>query len=499
MMKLKNILGIIAISALAASCSEDTMDRINKDNAHPGLNVVSAKFQLTDAEVSSVYNINCADMSWYVASYTEQIFGTGNNQLKNAELRSTNETAASATFDNNWNQAYTNLFNLKTIIQKCQEGGNSAGQLDILGMAQTLAAYNWGIMTDMFGNIPCSEALGDVSNPKLDSQEDIYKHIIELLDAAKGNFDQAIESNLKNAGSQDILLNNDLQQWRGLAHALKARYLLHEMGRDNSVLATVLAETDAAVADGFEGVSLDVFDGDAQVNPWTAFWWSREYSGTSKTVDDLMVARQDPREALYNTDAFGTNTIGIPGNKEQAGLTEAINTPAWFENGAASCHMFSKSELYFIRAEVKARLGQDATTDFHTAVEASMEDYAYASDTKIAAEDVAAYLAGEVATKFAANPLSEILVQKYIAQTRDEQLETFNDMRRCEYVDGSYPVKMTNPNNTTSGGANRLPLRLPYGSSDVISNPNVKAAFGSGNDAGMYIFTDKIWWAGGDR
>ena len=52
-MKLKNILGIIAISALAASCSEDTMDRINKDNAHPGLNVVSAKFQLTDAEVCS--------------------------------------------------------------------------------------------------------------------------------------------------------------------------------------------------------------------------------------------------------------------------------------------------------------------------------------------------------------------------------------------------------------------------------------------------------------
>ena len=36
---------------------------------------------------------------------------------------------------------------------------------------------------------------------------------------------------------------------------------------------------------------------------------------------------------------------------------------------------------------------------------------------------------------------------------------------------------------------------LPYGDSDVVSNPNVAAAFGSGNDAGMYIFSKKVWWA----
>ena len=71
-------------------------------------------------------------------------------------------------------------------------------------------------------------------------------------------------------------------------------------------------------------------------------------------------------------------------------------------------------------------------------------------------------------------------------------------MRRCIYVDGSYPVKMTNPKNVQSG-ASRWPLRLPYGESDVVSNPNVAAAFGSGNDAGMYIFTDPVWWAGGKR
>ena len=148
---------------------------------------------------------------------------------------------------------------------------------------------------------------------------------------------------------------------------------------------------------------------------------------------------------------------------------------------------------------MKARLGQDAKADFETAVKASLDDYFTSCGEEISDEDVAAYLSGVTATKFAANPLSEILIQKYIAQTRDEQLETFNDMRRCIYTDGSYPVAMTNPNNKTSAGANRLPLRLPYGSSDVLSNPNVKEAFGEGNDAGKYIFTENVWWAGGNR
>ena len=70
-------------------------------------------------------------------------------------------------------------------------------------------------------------------------------------------------------------------------------------------------------------------------------------------------------------------------------------------------------------------------------------------------------------------------------------IETYNDMRRIGLDE--YPVKMTNPNN--NNGGNRWPNMLPYGDSDVTSNPNVGAAFGSGNDAGMYIFTKKVWWA----
>ena len=511
MMKIKNIFGVLAVSAVAmmnVSCTEDAMDRINKDEAHPSQDVVTAKFQLTDAIVSSVFTTNTGNFSWYVASYTEQLLGTGNNQAKNAELRSVNEIAASSTFDNEWNGTYLNLNNIQQMIAKCEEGGNSAGQKDIQGMGQVLAAFNWGVMTDLFGDIPCSEAF-KVSAPKVDKQEDIYKHIFELLDAAITNFDNA--GGMKNAGSYDVLYNGDVTKWRGLAHALKARYLLHEVGRaadKNTQYAQVLAEANAAIADGFDGADLTIFDGDSQIDAWSAYFYSREYTASSKTVDDLMVARQDPRESIYNyngEDFFGAPAeLGLmtPGDAEAAGATEATNFPLWLLNGISGVHipshLMSKAEIYFIVAEMKARLGQDAKADFETAVKASLDDYATVGDTQFEAADVDAYLAGETATKFAANPLSEILVQKYIAQTRDEQLETYNDMRRCKYVDGSYPVAMTNPRNTQAN-SNRWPLRLPYGASDVLSNPNVSAAFGSGNEAGQYIFTENVWWAGGNR
>ena len=186
--------------------------------------------------------------------------------------------------------------------------------------------------------------------------------------------------------------------------------------------------------------------------------------------------------------------VSVPGDKEAASLSEEKPYPLWLENGAANLALMSESEIYFILAEVKARLGQDAKADFETAVKVSMADYASASGKAISDEEVAAYLE-KIAVKYSENALNEIFVQKYLAQTRGEVLETYNDIRRCNFVDGSYAVKLTNPNNTYNGTTNRWPLRLPYGESDVTSNPNVAAAYGDGG----YVFTEAVWWAGGNK
>ena len=85
-MKMKYIFSAALATMMLASCSEDMMDRINKDEAHPGINI-NAKLQLTEAEVSTIYSTLCGNYAWYVSSYTEQLFGTGNNQLRMVEHR----------------------------------------------------------------------------------------------------------------------------------------------------------------------------------------------------------------------------------------------------------------------------------------------------------------------------------------------------------------------------------------------------------------------------
>ena len=94
------------------------------------------------------------------------------------------------------------------------------------------------------------------------------------------------------------------EKWAAFGHAVKARYLLHTYGRDNSVLADVVAEAQAAIDGGFEGFYLGngafQFNGVSADNAWSAYQWSRYYIGSSTTVDDLMLERNDPREPCYN-------------------------------------------------------------------------------------------------------------------------------------------------------------------------------------------------------
>ena len=88
--------------------------------------------------------------------------------------------------------------------------------------------------------------------------------------------------------------------------------------------------------------------------------------------------------------------------------------------------------------------------------------------------------------------LQTLFEQKYIAQCVDEQVETYNDIRRLKAMGESY-ITLTNPLNTQSG-INRYPECLPYGNSSVLGNPNINDAYGDGT----YIYTNKTWINGGN-
>lgn len=354
---LKKFLYIAFLGLMATSCTEDTMDDINKNQANPPASVVNAKFQVTDAVVSTGFSSWGGAYAWYVSSYTEQTFGTGNNQAMKAELRQRGETAASTTFNNEWGSTYLNLENILQILQKTEEGGLNAGQSDIRGIGQVLWVLNFELLTDMHGDIPYSEALVK-EQPKLDTQESIYTDLLSRIDEAITDLTAAAAAKENNCGEQDLLFGGNPAKWLGLAKAVKARLLLNLSYRDSGNLAKAKSAAEEALQAGFNGAELTIFNGVDADNPWTAYSWSRYYTGANGTVVDLMTERNDPRLAVYAADLFGT---GIPyanaGDEDLAKMTETVGYPLWLENGAAKLHLFSLSEVYFIIAECHASLG----------------------------------------------------------------------------------------------------------------------------------------------
>lgn len=494
---MKKIYSLALIALLATSCSDDTMDNINKDNANPPADKVPAYLQITDAIMSTGFTTTSGAYAWYLSSITEQEIGSGNNQLMKVEMRNANELAASSTYNNEWNGTYGNLMNLKQIIDKVKEGSGTTdeGQLDLLGMAQVLTAINYGVLTDLHGDIPCSEALQGLDNlqPNLDKQEDVYKYIFATLESAIDNISKAREEEMENVGSQDILYGNDMEQWQAAANAVMARYKLHTLYRNPAVLDEVIDYANKAVNLGFKGMYITTFNGITCDNPWSAYVWSRYYTACSSTVYKIMEATSDPRADGYCLFDVGEDepdwqyVACDPGDEATAKESAWPFYPVWIDY-SPSVQVMSEAELYFILAEAYMRKGNvdDAHMYFNDAVRAAFGDLENIYGVDFGADDFLAQWSEGVT-------LSDIMAQKYVSQIRDEQIETYNDLRRCAAL-GEEHITLTNPYNTQSG-INRWPLRLPYGNSGVISNSNIKAAYGDGS----YIFTEKIWLYGGTR
>lgn len=405
------------------------------------------------------------DLAFYLSSLNEQNIGVGNNQLMKAELRNSIEWANSSTFNNVWSSTYGNLLNIQQMIDKVENGvtGNE-GHYDVLGIAQVLKVMEFGILTDMFGDIPYSEALKgqECLQPKLDAQKDIYADLLVTLDKAIGNLETAVSEKLNNVKDQDLVFGGDMNQWLASAYGLKARYLIHQTAVDKSVLASAASAAQKAIDLGFTGMKIKEFNGVTCDNPWSAFIWSRSYIASSARVAKMMEATGDPRLNAYT--ANGQATLVEPGDAEAAKVMDgSLGYPTWYDLGSQPIHLLSQSEIYFILAEAQLRQGQDATEAFQAAVTSAVTDI-----LTIIGEDASG--AGDFAASLGKPTLKLLFEQKYLAQCVDEQVETYNDIRRCEAM-GERHITLTNPYNT-QGGMNRVPKRLPYGNRQRIEQPD---------------------------
>lgn len=517
---LKVFLACSLFSFVFASCTEDTMDKINRDKDNP-LDV-EARFLIPELITSSAFSVAGGDLSTYASVYIEHE-GGAHNQMYYADKR-LGEPISTTTYNNSWRSIYSNIMLAKVVIDKCTNGEDKGNDI-ILGIAKVLLAYNSAVATDLFGDTPYAEAgiidenmIPVYRHPKVDKQEDIYKNIFTLLDEAIAIFSSSETSDLIPLSNNDYIYGGDKSKWLKAAYGLKARYTMRLLARSANKTAdlnNILSYIGKSFTSSSEEFKFKIYDGSAQNNPLYSFSISRRALGVSKSYADKLRERNDPRltQMFMNRDSRGA----------MSAITDLSKLTA-FENGVspesqtayslmisdyaptAPTQLMSYHELLYLKAEAYARLGdnpmakialKDALGAGFANLEISLESSIEKNQISGTSVDLSAtvsntYFTASVEPLFDAYPLKEIMIQKYLAfaGASGESIESYNDYRRLQGANENF-ITLANPNNAD----NKFPLRYIYGGDDVSSNPNIRVLIGDGT----YVYKEKVWWAGGDK
>nr|WP_255373793.1 SusD/RagB family nutrient-binding outer membrane lipoprotein [[Flexibacter] sp. ATCC 35103] len=338
------------------------------------------------------------------------------------------------------------------------------------GIARILVALNMGIATDIWGDIPFSEAFAGVEGnvtPKYDTQKEVIERIQSYLDLAILDLAKPASANLSVPKTDDIFYGGNTEKWTKLAYAIKARYALRLTTKDGSAVAAQKALTYAQKSITSKADNLvATFDGGNNQSTWYAFNNQRAgYMGMGKFFIDLLNANSDPRLPFYATEAEdGTYDGAAPESPDGSGLKSRFGD--YFAGDPATpLNIITLTEVKFIEAEAQFRLGNIAAaqTALQAAVNSSLIDVTGTSNATYAA------------TASAAVTLQNIITQKYIALFTT--FEPYNDFRRT-----GFPA--LTPNQASQ--SKKIPARLLTPKSERTLNNNATVV------SDIYA---PVWWA----
>jgi hypothetical protein len=361
--------------------------------------------------------------------------------------------------NNLWSALYPSiLMNSKVLAEKAE----SLESPYYAGAAKVIIATTLGISTDIFGDMPFSDAFKGTQNvltPKFDTQEKLYDTLFAILDGAIADLSSTTNAV---ALSGDVIYSNSAAKWKKAAYSIKARHLLQLSEVNGNA-----AYTDAlvAAANGFSSNADDYmvpWNSDNH-NPIFQFMEQRGDVRMGATLVDMMNTSSDPRLPFY---AYEDENGDYTGSGAGSG-NDLASKPGVYVAGATSPSvLMTYAELKFIEAEAHFRLGHtvDAQAAFEAAVAASVLKVTGAANTAW----LTAHINGVPVT------LELIMTQKYIATFGTNQ--AFADYRRT-----GFPVVPVAEGAVIAA----MPVRFPYAQEEITYN---------GENVPSVTISTKLWW-----
>lgn len=490
--KIFNALGILSICILLGSCEK--LKDFGDTNVNPnGSTTVNTGALLTNVLANLGGITSSLNPGLYAQYYAESTY-----------------PGTSLYADPNFSSAAT----YRGILMDCQKiisyntdpatkdiaaaNGDNSNQIQI---AKILKAYQFSYLTDRYGDIPYSEALGGVTvlSPKYDAQESIYKSMLADLSTAA--------STLNTAGvaiKGDIAYNGNIAKWKMLANSLRILFSLRLSDRFPGPAEYAALEFNKAFVDagGYIGANADnfklVYPGGNIKNPYFALGQTLD-NAVSSTFTSILNGLGDTRVSVFSGSstgvAYGLSSAAPPNTARIfAASYRAENSPFYF---VTASHVLLALAEGMERGWVAGKTTVDAKAAYDAGITASFlqwgltipagylsgsADYnASAGVTSIGSPVTVPGSSATTTTK-----LERIWLQQYIAFYPDGT-QAWNNWRRTDFPKLKPTVNATN-------SSKKIVLRYTYAPDEYNLNgaklAEVITKMG-GNSQDTHVWWDK--------
>lgn len=400
-----------------------------------------------------------------------------------------------------WNSFYgylTDIQDIYTIADGLKENNYKA-------IALVYKVWAYSILTDLYGDIPYSEATRAVEGlvkPKFDKQKDIYPQLLKDLETANSLFDdtkaltyggdQVFASNALTSGR-----NVGIQRWKRFTNSLRLRLLLRVLKRDGEVNAK--EQINAMLADPVKFPTMAANADDVIFRYPGTFPYFNPYFN-ARTLDwrdgtyfteffvNRLNADNDPRRAIWMI------PVTVGGQSIYRGIQSGYPTTTEYVVGQNSSYtdalktlpqlgvMMPYAESEFIKAELALlgyNTGKTPKQHYEAGIGASMVQWGTTLPAGFLAQPTVAYPTGASTDK----QLEQIILQKYIALFFVDYQSWF-DKRRT-----GYPIL---PRGAGIPAENKFPVRIPYPT--YLQSLNPEALAGGVASMGGDNSDIKVWW-----
>jgi hypothetical protein len=515
--------GLLAASLVFQGCSKQKLADLNTDP-------------------NAVLDI---DMAYLVSTATLRIGGEYENTRANMLYSATmiQHTASTAGYFSGdkyfYNAQYSGAYMerhftdvIRLLSHAIGKTEGQASEANINAIATILRVFDLHRMTDLYGDIPYTQAGYGLENdanwfPAYENQKDVYAAMVTDLKAAR----EKLSASARSMGNQDFLYGGDVAKWKKFANALLMRIGMRMQKKDATTGKAVFTEALASgtFASNADNAFIKYADGPQGINRnglndgyWNTYKYSRDCK-ISKTFIDWMKATNDPRlmivsggtgdpdnAATWVTDPAAQK--GMPNGYRSnniATVLSAADAAAYATPGVGNkifsmlnlkyldwkdpypLITYAETELMAAEAALLGWTSGNAETHFNNGVAGAINAWtAFDASFARTAGEISTYIAGRGFAAASATDKMRLIGEEYWAATWLNDIESWSNWRRT-----GYPA-LTPTNDPDRWEANQIPRRLKYWENEISTNAAAyQAAIGR---MGGDNFMTKMWWDGGN-